>query len=1748
MSIHVSWKEPFLPNGVISEYWIYFGQQKHDLNQTTVAGSARSRELSALRPFTTYYIKVRAKTTELGDASVLLNATTFEDSPSAPTQFSGNVFGRNASVSWNEPVNKNGIVRKYIIEVYLTKTGEVARRLEINATKKREAMITELTPFTNYTFTIRAFTIKAGEWANFTARTKEEGPGKPRNVTVEATSSTSINVSWKEPLLPNGNISEYWIYFGQQKDDLNQTTVEGSGRSWELIALRPFTTYYIKVRAKTTELGNASALLNATTFEDTCLMPLGIERGRITNAQITASTQYRSPYRSYNARLNSNSGSWIPSSLNAYQWLRVDLGKKTLVTEIKTQGRYNYNQWVTSYRVSYSNDGSNFQTYQENNKDKIFQANRDRHTVVSNVLKPGIHARYIRILPYSWSGRIALRLELVGRLSVFPACLKPLGIEKGSIINAQITASTQHGSPYRSYNARLNSKRGSWIPTSFNTHQWLQVDLGKKTLVTEIKTQGRHDSGQWVTSYRVSYSNDGSNFQTYQENNKDKIFQANRDRQTVVSNVLNPAIHARYIRILPYSWHGHVALRLELLGCLLVVSACLMPLGIERGRITNAQITASTQYGAPYRSYDARLNSKRGSWVPTSLNTHQWLQVDLGKKTSVTEIKTQGRHDYGHWVTSYRVSYIDDGSNFQTYQENNKDKIFQANRDRQTVVSNVLNPAIHARYIRILPYSWHGLIALRLELLGRFSVVPVFFDMDAGAPGKPREVTAKLQSDGSIRVEWKDPEVLNGEIISYQIYFKGKREYDPEFQKSNETKIGSEFRFFEIMERVLDPGTEYKVYVTASTINGEGNRSDSIIINTPAKAPGEPRGVTAKLQSDGSIRVKWKEPEVLNGEIMSYQIYFKGKREYDPKFQKNNKKEILSELRSFDIMERDLDPGTEYTVYMTASTSIGEGNRSDSIIINTPAKAPLPPAQPEVVKEKITTHSVQLKIKPASDSNGKVMFHEIIVEKLGRLRKRESLSLPIEIYGFHEGKKLYIAANLSRESFSASKEFVLGDGKTYGGYENAKLEPGTKYRVYIRGITEANGTLLYGKPVVKNLPSTLEKNDPPIANVSNADKTVGIIAGVLGTLVFIVIIIIAILLYKRSNRERNPNLDAENKPRKRRDFEFKRLISGSKKKVLAVPAEDYPPIPVEQFAKHVAKLHKSDDRGYMIEFNKLDSGQDYESNVALLPENKQKNRYANIIAYDHSRVALTTVDGIEGSDYINASIIAGYNKPNAYIATQGPVPPAFDDFWRMVWEKQSATIIMLTNLQERHQLKCHKYWPDETEDYGDISVMLVKSEHYSDYIIRTFNIKRESEKEEREVKQFHFTVWPDHGVPEYPTALLAFRRRVRAYNPEDAGPMIVHCSAGVGRTGTFVVVDSTLDRIKAENTIEIFNYVAYLRTRRTAMVQTEGQYTFCHDAILESLQCGNTQIYAHDLRITLARMDEVNKNDNMTPFDAQFKTLNKVSPTLNKGCYLVASFAENKVKNRSQDVLAPDFSRVVLTAIDDNEATSYINAVHIPGYKQQHAFIVTHHPLTSTITDFWRMLCEQECSCVVLFDSSEEDGDFPLFWPEDESTYDDMITVKRLSASGSSVDNLKANYDQAQVAETSFKATDLRTPENSLRIKMFKFSSWVEEEKIPAYSALIALIAKVEKWQQHSGNGPIAVVCSDGLGRSGTFCALYSVLERLKIEQVVDVFQAIKAMRIPRPGLVKSAAEYRFIHFAIQEYLSAFDDYANFKP
>ncbi|NXD28245.1 PTPRF phosphatase, partial [Spelaeornis formosus] len=118
--------------------------------------------------------------------------------------------------------------------------------------------------------------------------------------------------------------------------------------------------------------------------------------------------------------------------------------------------------------------------------------------------------------------------------------------------------------------------------------------------------------------------------------------------------------------------------------------------------------------------------------------------------------------------------------------------------------------------------------------------------------------------------------------------------------------------------------------------------------------------------------------------------------------------------------------------------------------------------------------------------------------------------------------------------------------------------------------------------------------------------------------------------------------------------------------------------------------------------------------------------------------------------------------------------------------------------------------------------------------------------EKIELRQFQFMAWPDHGVPEYPTPILAFLRRVKACNPTDAGPMVVHCSAGVGRTGCFIVIDAMLERMKHEKTVDIYGHVTCMRSQRNYMVQTEDQYIFIHEALLEAATCGNTEVPARN--------------------------------------------------------------------------------------------------------------------------------------------------------------------------------------------------------------------------------------------------------------------------------------------------------------
>ncbi|XP_064178165.1 receptor-type tyrosine-protein phosphatase H-like isoform X3 [Anguilla rostrata] len=283
-------------------------------------------------------------------------------------------------------------------------------------------------------------------------------------------------------------------------------------------------------------------------------------------------------------------------------------------------------------------------------------------------------------------------------------------------------------------------------------------------------------------------------------------------------------------------------------------------------------------------------------------------------------------------------------------------------------------------------------------------------------------------------------------------------------------------------------------------------------------------------------------------------------------------------------------------------------------------------------------------------------------------------------------------------------------------------------------------------------------------------------------------------------------------------------------------------IPIGNFEAHFNKMSRDQNRGFSEEYEDFSTvGSEQVCKAALISQNKAKNRFTNVLPYDWSRVKLTTIDDDCCSDYINASYIPGYGKnARQYIAAQGPLPSTVNDFWRMIWEQRAHSVVMVTNCREGERVKCEQYWPlDYTPcTYGNILVRVSSEKKEVNWTLREFVVTNTSTSEVRSVQHFHFTAWPDHGVPDGTTALMQFRGLVRQHIEccGSAGPTVVHCSAGVGRTGTLIALDVMLQQLEKEQKVGLAAYVHKMRLSRPLMVQTESQYIFLHQCILDSLK------------------------------------------------------------------------------------------------------------------------------------------------------------------------------------------------------------------------------------------------------------------------------------------------------------------------
>ncbi|XP_039548494.1 receptor-type tyrosine-protein phosphatase T isoform X19 [Pimephales promelas] len=575
-----------------------------------------------------------------------------------------------------------------------------------------------------------------------------------------------------------------------------------------------------------------------------------------------------------------------------------------------------------------------------------------------------------------------------------------------------------------------------------------------------------------------------------------------------------------------------------------------------------------------------------------------------------------------------------------------------------------------------------------------------------------------------------------------------------------------------------------------------------------------------------------------------------------------------------------------------------------------------------------------------------------------------------------------------------------------------------------------------------------------------------------------------------------------------------------------------PAIRVADLLQHITQMKCGQGYGFKEEYEGLAEGQTAPWETAKKDENRNKNRYGNIIAYDHTRVRLQLLEGDPHSDYINANYIDGYHRPRHYIATQGPMQETVRDFWRMIWQENSASIVMVTNLVEVGRVKCVRYWPDETEVYGDIKVTLIETEPLAEYVIRTFTVQKKGHHEIREIRQFHFTSWPDHGVPCYATGLLGFIRQVKFLNPPDAGPIVVHCSAGAGRTGCFIAVDIMLDMAESEGVVDIFNCIRELRSQRVNMVQTEEQYVFVHDAILEACLCGNTAIPVCEFRAIYYNISRLDPQTNSSQIKDEFQTLNIVTPRVRPEDCSVGLLPRNHDKNRSMDVLAVDRCLPFLISVD-GESSNYINAALMDSHKQPAAFIVTQHPLPNTVADFWRLVFDYNCSTIVMLNEMDAAQLCMQYWPEKGSCCYGPIQVEFISA----------DIDE-DIINRIFRICNMARPQDGYRlVQHFQFIGWPAYRDTPlSKRSILQLVRRLAKWQEQydGGDGRTVVHCLTGGGRSGTFCAICSICEMIQQQNIVDVFHTVKTLRNNKANMVETMEQYKFCYEVALESLNAF--------
>ncbi|XP_061438720.1 phosphatidylinositol phosphatase PTPRQ [Rhineura floridana] len=1488
--IELSFLPPSVPNGIIESYTVYL-RETDGTDERIINTTHTSLTITGLKIYTKYIVEVSSSTAEgEGARSAPLNILTDEDAPSSPPrlltvkQLSGVIV----MLSWKPPLEPNGIILYYTVYIW-----NIISRRSINVTET-SLDITDLESNNEYSVYVTAST-RFGDGnikSNTTSfRTFEGAPSDPpKNVWYKNLTSSSVQIFWDPPQKPNGVILFYSIFYKNDSKTYMQnftsyTIDNGIGNatlSTVLNNLAKWSHYTLWLTASTA-FGNGnqtSEIMQLYTDQD---IPDGpIEQLAYQNISSTAVNI-----------------SWMPPTQpNGIVFYNVTLTTQDAQTDYDILSRILYDTNVLFYKLKkYTSYLLKITPATEKGPSEVHATSLHIRTEEDVPESAPIMTSYKNLS--STSVMLSWDPPAQPNGIIISYDLKLHGLERNEYFSTSNNSVILDDlSPFAVYSffasARTVKGLGPYTILMFSTDE--SVPLAPPENLTIINYTSNSIWMKWNPSPKpngvirryVFNVFDNSSQSTFYQNISGSCNEANIlglepfstyfISVSAFTNVGNGNQFSNFVQVTTMesapdivqsiqctatSWQSVQVQWEPPLKRNGIITHYIITFGRNSTTLSSDTKTAHTFRDLlPNTSYQFKIKAataagdgkekicNASTFPETAPSAPRDVSFSNIQSTSVTLRWRMPVTIFGYFQ-NYKITAQLRSINCSNWEAA---ECIEYEKEQYSYVAGAFTEEI---VYDLKKFRWYRFRVSASTNAGYGSSSPwISTQTLPGSPDAPPEnVTVVVTSPYSINISWSEPVIITGPTF----YLIDITSVDTDDYKASFVKTNDEDKNLDVSG--LRAFTRYSVVVTAFTgdihaAHIEGKSSTSVIVSTFEAEPRDPlNNITFQKIPDEvtKLRVTFIPPSELNGNTQVYQALVH--KEDDPTvFQIYNLSVIDRTNKSITAIIEGLKGGHTYNISVYAINGAGAGPKIQLKITTDIKEPPMPSKKPVPVYDTsgtllvtATTITIHMPVCYYNDDHGPIRKIQILVAEAG-VQHDGNVTKWYDAY-FRKPRPYFVNEGFPNPPCTEGKEGLSSKEDVYViGADSTCMIPGSEEN-FCNGPLKPRRQYLF-KFRATNIRGQFTDSDysDPIKTLDDgfSERAVEIILAVTMCILSVILLVAAIYAFARIRQKQKEGgtyspRDAEIIDTKfkldqlitvadleMKDERFTRLLSYRK---------SIKPIGKKCFLQHVEELCTNNNLKFQEEFSELPKFlPDLASTDADLPWNRSKNRFPNIKPYNNNRAKLMPDASIPGSDYINASYVSGYLCPNEFIATQGPLPGTVGDFWRMVWETRAKTLVMLTQCFEKGRIRCHQYWPEDNIPvtvFGDIVITKLVEDIQIDWAIRDLKIERHGDC--MMVRQCNFIAWPEHGVPETTASLIHFVKLIRASRAHDSTPIVVHCSAGVGRTGVYIALDHLTQHMNDHDFVDIYGLVAELRSERMCMVQNLAQYIFLHQCVLDLL-------------------------------------------------------------------------------------------------------------------------------------------------------------------------------------------------------------------------------------------------------------------------------------------------------------------------